>query len=212
MNQVLSTPWRDPGEATGQRPGLPGTGSILGAACPQPGPPGGETPSLQPAQLHGAPGGCRRGSEGWWGKWEVPGIKRLPSTPAGPRPSQFSGKKGFKSSSPRSVRTWEEPPTVFWGAILASRPPNQTSSASGGLPPLLSVLRLGASPSRPPSWSGDGRCWVGRMQSSAAGYELTWWLSTRRLPFPGDPFQPTEEGEGSGHRTLLTEGQVNTVP
>ena len=143
MNQVLSTPWRDPGEATGQRLGLPGTGSILGAACPQPGPPGGETPSLQPAQLHGAPGGCRRGSEGWWGKWGVPGIKRLPSTPAGPRPGQFSGKKGFSPVAHEVSALGRSPLQFSGGVILASLPPNQTSSASGGLPPLLSCPPFG---------------------------------------------------------------------
>lgn len=154
MNQVLSTSWRDPGEATGQRPGFPGTGSILGAACPQPGPPGGETPSLQPAQLHGAPGGCRRGSEGWWGKWEVPGIKRLPSTPAGPRPSQFSGKKGF-SPVPHEVSALGRSPLQFSGG--RSWPP---------VPPTKQAQPLGASPSCFPS-----SVWVTPLPGLPAGQE-----------------------------------------
>lgn len=169
-------------------------------------PPASSPPSCT-GPLEGAGGARRAGG----GSGRSQASRDFQVHPQGPGPVSFLGRRALVQF-PTKCPHLGGAPYSFLGGDLGLPSPQPNKLSLWGPPPLLSVLRLGDSPSRPPSWSGDGRCRAGRMQSSAAGYELTWWLSTCRLPFPGDHFQPTEEGEGSGHRTLLTAGQVNTVP
>lgn len=161
MNQVLSTPWRDPGEATGQRFGLPGAGSILGASCPQSGPPGGETPNLQPTQLHGAPGGCRRGSKASGGSEGSQASRDFQVHPLGPGPISFLGRRALVQFLTKCPHLGGAPYSFRGGDFGLPSPPTKQAQPLGAFPPCFPVLRLGNSPSRPPSWSGDGKCWAG---------------------------------------------------
>lgn len=145
MNQVQSTPWRDPGEATGQRLGLLElAASWEPRACSQDlrvgRPPASSSPSCTGPQ-EGAGGALRAGG----GHGGVPGIKRLPSTPAGPRPSQFSGKKG-SSLVPHKVSTFEKSPYSFGGAISASPPPQPNKHSLWGPFPLAFLSSVWVTP------------------------------------------------------------------
>lgn len=104
--------------------------------------PGGLVPAVRTLQGRpptSSPPSCWRlevqeGSKAGGG--EVPSIKKTSKyTRLGPRPNQFSGKKGLVQFLTEVSHTWEEPPTVSRVVISASPPPNQTSSASKGLPP-----------------------------------------------------------------------------
>ena len=157
MNQALSTSWRDPGEATGQRPGLLELGASweLGA-CSQDlrveRPPASSSPSCTGPQegAGGAPraGGVRGGSQ------ESRDFQVHPQTPG---PVSFLGRRAlvqFPTKCPHLGTT----PRVLGGAISASPPLQPNKHSLWGPSPLAFLSSVWMTPPpRPPSWSGDGR-------------------------------------------------------
>lgn len=136
VTQTPSTPWRDTGDPTLQKPGLPGTHIILGSTARSPD----NGPWLPAPPGHWGP--CGRGfgprDAGRCGKTRAD-TQRLSRATAGSRPKSYSSpgrKRSVPGHLPKGVHIEPETTTAGGPSLLHPAPQPQTNRTHPVEPPL----------------------------------------------------------------------------